>query len=414
MSPTIKSYTISSHKTYLAAILLCASAFWNCGTESSEDNAIATEFSAAKVSLKLDYPETPLVDSLVLDCYGADTIHLVQDADNRFFSMDLFPSDHWNFQAKIYANGALMQMGELETKLEAGSVVNLNIQMHAIVGFVYIDIPLGLNNKSGVKSGKMTLQSDTDFYEINMEQTMTAGIFKSEMLKLGTNYDVEIILSDADGKEIYKLTDKFLLSENSPIPNLTLNSLRSQVALAISLAPEQNLELTLPLPAGYRKPQSDDILITEVFSAPDPKDTTQYEFVELYNGSLDTLNLEDCTIGLTSSSSTKFFSITTNEIPPNQILVLGSPNSANTPAKFVSTDGWNDLGNSKGTIILKCDNTTLDSLYYAPEIDSIHTNVVPGIASSKYGQSSQLILERWQSRQDSSAWSLTTPTPGMI
>lgn len=405
MSPTNKMITS----------LLCAAALWNCSAESADTAGVPSAATTlATVSLKLSHPETPLVDSLVLDCYGADTLHLVQDAGNANFNLELFPSDRWIFDAKLYANGNLMQKGELETKLSAGANANLNIQMHAVKGFVYIEIPLGLNNSAGIKSGKMILSSEKDHFEIPMTQTTTAAIFKSDMLPLGHNYEIEIALYDKDGKEIFKLNDSFMLDEDSPVPNLTLNALRSQVALAISIAAEKNLEISLPLPAGFRKPKADELLITEVFAAPDPKDSAQYEFVELYNGSLDTLLLDDCAIGLTSSSSTKFFPITTSEIAPNSVLVLGNPNSDKTPAVYIATEGWNDLGNSKGSVILKCDNVTLDSLYYSSEPDSLHPNVVPAVGSSKYGQSSQLDVDHWKNRKDSSAWKLTSPTPGMI
>lgn len=404
-----------SKKVGLGAAILCASLFWNCGTDSADnDNIVSTNVGSAKVALKLDYAQTPLIDSLVLDCFGSDTLHLVHEANDVYFSMDLFPSDHWLFKARIYANGELMQMGELETKLAAGTSANLNIQMHPIVGFVYIEVPLGLSNSAGINSGKMTLSSSEYSYTIPMVQTASSGVFKSQMLKLGLNYDVVISLLDENGKEIYKLTDKFLLTEDSPVPNLTLNSLRSQVALAVSVAPEKKVELTLPLPASCRKPKADELLISEVFAAPDFKDSTQYEFIEIYNGSLDSLLLDNCSIGSTNSSSIKHIPITATYIAPNQALVLGNPNSTGTPSNFINTSGWNDLGNSKGSVVLKCEGIALDSLYYAPEPDSLHPNVVPGIGSSRYGSSSQLKLERWQNRKDSTAWSLTTPTPGSI
>lgn len=399
---------------YKAALLCSAAFFWNCSHSSSDENSItATELKTTRVSLRLSHPQTPLIDSLVLDCYGADTLHLVHDASDTSFVMDLFPSDHWLFKAKIYANGDLMQKGELETKLTAGGRANLNIQMHPIVGFVYVEIPLGLNNNTGIKSGEMTLTSSKDHYNIPMTQTSKSGVFKSGMLNLGANYDVAITLYDVYGKEIYKLKDKFLLTEDSPIPALTLNALRSKVALSIDLAPEKNVELTLPLPAGYRKPKEEDLIITEVMAAPDSKDSTQYEFVEIYNGSLDTLILDDCTIGLTSSSSTKFIPLITSEIPPNEVMVLGNPNSSNTPPTFIGTDSWNDLGNSKGMIILKCDGITLDSLYYSATPDSLHPNVVPALSNST-GKSAQLEIDLWKSRKDSSAWTLKSPTPGIL
>ncbi len=398
----------------VVAALACATAFWNCGNDSAQSNNNVVDGNTASVALKLEYANTPLLDSLVLDCFGADTLHLVHAADDADFGLELFPNDHWNFKAKIYANGNLMQVGELETKLEAGTTVSLNIQMHAIVGFVYIDIPLGLHNDAGIKSGVMKLTTNDEEYTIPMEFTANSGIFKSGSLKLGKTYDISIALMDSEGQKIYELSDSFDLTEDSPIPNLKLKSLRSQVALAIQAAAEKNLELSLPLPAGYRKPKAEEILITEYFSAPSTNDTTQYEFVEIYNGSLDTLILDDCSLGITSSTSTKHFPLTVSEIAPSQVLVLGNPNSKNTPPLYVNTDGWLDMGNSKGQVILKCDGVTLDSLYYSSAPDSLHPNVVPAVGSSKYGSSAQLDMSQWQNRKDSSAWTMNTPTPGFL
>lgn len=397
-----------------AAAILCASTLWNCGSESVQSNDVSSDGATASVALKLEYASTPLLDSLVLDCYGADTLHYVHSTDDASFGLELFPNDHWNFKAKIYANGTLMQVGEVETKLEAGTTVNLNIQMHAIVGFVYIDIPLGLHNEAGIKSGEMVLTSKSGTQTIPMEFSASKGVFKSGSLKLGETYDISIALLDSEGKKIYELTDKFDLTEDSPVPNLQLKSLRSQVALAIQAAADKNIEMSLPLPAGYRKPKAEEILITEYFSAPSTNDTTQYEFVEIYNGSLDTLILDDCSLGITSSSSTKHIPLTVSEIAPSQVLVLGNPNSKNTPPLFVNTDGWVDMANSKGQVILKCDGITLDSLYYASAPDSLHPNVVPAVGSSKYGSSAQLDLKQWQNRKDSSAWKLDAPTPGVL
>lgn len=411
MSPTNKIRSLVG----TAAILLCAGTLWNCSSENSHDNTSAPAITGAtNVALKLEYHAPPLLDSLVLDCYGADTLHIVHAANDGNFSMDLFPHDNWTFKAKVYANGNLMQVGELETKLEAGTAANLNIKMHPIVGFVYVEIPLGLSNAAGVKSGKMTLTSDKDKYEIPLEIGASSGVFKSGMLNLGANYDVVIVLLDEFGNEIYKLSDKFLLTEDSPVPELSLQSLRSQVSLAIQAAAEKNVSMTLPLPAGYRLPRAEELLITEYFSAPDSKDTTQYEFVEIFNGSLDTLILDDCTLSITSGSTTKTFALTTSEIPPAKPMVLGSTNSLNTPAENLNTEGWLDLGNSKGGISLKCGDILMDELYYASEPDSIHTNVVPALGSSKYGSSGQLNINKWESRKDSSAWCLSSPTPGKL
>ena len=84
-----------------------------------------------------------------------------------------------------------------------------------------------------------------------------------------------------------------------------------------------------------------------------------------------------------------------------------------TPPLHVNTESWNDITNTKGSIVFKCDGETLDSLYYATEPDSLHANVVPS-AGSKSNTSTQLDLEQWKSRRDSTAWSLGKPTPGEL
>ena len=155
------------------------------------------------------------------------------------------------------------------------------------------------------------------------------------------------------------------------------------------------------------------MLITEYFAAP-AKDSAQYEFVEIYNGTIDTLLLDDCVLGITSSNTLKRYNLTTSEILPGEVMVLGDATSEKTPAEYVNTDGWSDMTNSKGSIILQCDGITLDSLYYANATDSLHTNVVPALGSSKYNQSGQLNIDRWKVRSDSSAWCLTVPTPGEL
>ncbi|MBR4681497.1 MAG: lamin tail domain-containing protein [Fibrobacter sp.] len=405
---------IKTKHANIATAFLCALALWNCSSDTHETSATISKSGTASVALRLQYNTPPLLDSLVLDCYGADTLHYVHSADSALFNMDLFPSDNWTFKAKIYANGALMQMGELSTKLEAGAIVDIPIQMHPIVGFVVVEVPIGLRNESGIESGTMTLVSEDERYEIPMEESTGKLLFKSGMLKLGVEYEVQISLFDADGNAIYDLSDRFLLTEDSPVPDLSLNSLRSKIAVSVKPADERNVSITLALRAAFRKPKVDDLLITEYYAAPNAKDSTQYEFVEIYNGSIDTLILDDCTLGLGSATSIKRYALTASEILPGQVLVLGDAASENTPALHINTDGWSAMSNSKGAVVLQCDGETLDSLYYASAPDSLHSNVVPAVGSGKYNQSGQLNVDHWNMRSDSSAWCLTTPTPGEL
>ena len=91
MSPTTKK-----HVGLCAATILAALALWNCSNDIEADKANpAVQLGEnASVALSLDYTDTPLLDSLVLDCYGTDTIHLVHATDEKSFKLDLFPNDN--------------------------------------------------------------------------------------------------------------------------------------------------------------------------------------------------------------------------------------------------------------------------------------------------------------------------------
>ena len=144
------------------------------------------------MALSVEYAETPLLDSLVLDCFGADTFHYVQSIDQKSFNLDLFPGEDWVFNAKLYANGALMQEGEVTTTLEAGSAVNLKIPMHALIGFVYVKIPIGFGNPAGIKKGEMKLTSNGETFTYPMVFDSDNVTFTSDDLKLDREYHITI------------------------------------------------------------------------------------------------------------------------------------------------------------------------------------------------------------------------------
>lgn len=403
MNPTIKKCAIFA-ATLMSSLFLC-----NCSESDNSNNSYALSGNA-NVTLALKYNAPPLLDSLVLDCYGPDTLHLVHSTGDSVFSVELFASDNWNFKAKIYANGALMQMGEIQQKVEPGKAAEISIQMHPLVGFVYVEIPLGLKNRMGISSGTMSLKSATDSNTVHMQIENGSAVFKSGMLKLNATYNVQISLFDANGNEMFNLADSLLLTEDSPVPSLTLNSLRSNVALTVLAAAERNVSITLPLRSISRTPEVDDILITEFYTGPTASDSSAYEYVEIYNGSLDTLSLENCTLGITSSSSMKNLSITANKIQPNKVLVLGDV-SKSIPEEHANTTEWSAISNTKGSIIIKCNEEIIDSVYFATTSDSSNFVLSGG---SKKGVSSQLNIDNWTTRTDSSAWCLNAPTPGEL
>jgi hypothetical protein len=207
------------------------------------------------------------------------------------FNLDLFPHDHWKFVAKLYANGSLMQKGEVETKLSAGEIANVSIPMHAVVGFIYVEIPLGFGNPTGITSGSLRLQSESDTFEYPMAIEGSTAVFTSDMLPLGVDYAFTLTLRDAAGNAIYSIEDSVHIDENTPVPELQINSLRAKISVSLQLSDRVEMVFPLELPAARRAPAEGDMVISEFLVNPDKSDSTAFDFVEIYNGSNDTLEI---------------------------------------------------------------------------------------------------------------------------
>ncbi|MBR2469387.1 MAG: lamin tail domain-containing protein [Fibrobacter sp.] len=391
------------------ALSLFALVLWACGKDSGEKTIANTEGVSTKVQLELHYTSVPLMDSLVIDCMGADTLHLVKSPEEHSLELDLFPHDHWRFQAKIYANGNLMQKGEVEARLEAGKTEEINIKMRPLAGFIYLRIPLGFGNPVKIAYGQMELESEDSLYTYLMEIVDSDGVFHTDFLALEKSYRLKITLFDQLDNNIYQIEDSLYLSPDNPVPSLELKSLRGKAAIAIEIADNANLEIQMNLPASRRSPKENDLVITEFLSAPLKTDSNQYEFIEIYNGSIDTLLLGGCTIG-TGSTGSKAWEITVNDIAPGKNLVFGDT-SASTPTAFRNTATWGDLTNTKSSIVLQCNGTILDSLFYSNVQDS--ATVIPNNNNpSKNPQSTQLNQRLWQTRGLGESWCMGVPTPG--
>ena len=391
------------------ALSLFALVLWACGKDSGEKTIANTEGVSTKVQLELHYTSVPLMDSLVIDCMGADTLHLVKSPEEHSLELDLFPHDHWRFQAKIYANGNLMQKGEVEARLEAGKTEEINIKMRPLAGFIYLRIPLGFGNPVKIAYGQMELESEDSLYTYLMEIVDSDGVFHTDFLALEKSYRLKITLFDQLDNNIYQIEDSLYLSPDNPVPSLELKSLRGKAAIAIEIADNANLEIQMNLPASRRSPKENDLVITEFLSAPLKTDSNQYEFIEIYNGSIDTLLLGGCTIG-TGSTGSKAWEITVNDIAPGKNLVFGDT-SASTPTAFRNTATWGDLTNTKSSIVLQCNGIILDSLFYSNVQDS--ATVIPNNNNpSKNPQSTQLNQRLWQTRGLGESWCMGVPTPG--
>lgn len=410
MSPEFKK------KASALAVALCALTLCHCGSDDRESSPVGSfEAKTASVALRLSHAEVPLTDSLVVDCYGADTLHMKLGAKETGFNLDLFPHDHWKFQAKLYANGALMQKGEIETSLSAGEVANISIPMHAVVGFIYVEIPLGFGNPAGITSGTLRLESPTDTFEYPMAIAGSSAVFASDMLPLGVDYAFSLTLRDSEGKAIYSIEDTVHIDENTPVPELQINSLRAKITVSLQVSEGVEMSIPLELPAIRRTPTDGDLVISEFLVNPVKSDSTAFDFVEIYNGSNDTLEIAGCSIGK-STLPKESAVIESLVLPPREALVLGNDTNPNTPEQYRHTVNMptflKSSGSTGASIVLHCNDEIMDSVYYG-KVDSLHLSAVPLNASTSTTKSSHLNIGAWDDRENPENWCLGTPTPGI-
>lgn len=371
--------------------MLSAFEFWGC-TQGENPEVSSGELSS--VHLDVAAKSVPLSDSIVVDFVGPDTIHTVLSEGEKTLDQRLDPGD-WNFYAKHYANGMLVQQGEVSANLVAGENVSLSIAMHAVAGFFYVRIPLGLENSMGISSGTLQVRGEDfskDYAFLVGESEATAA---TEMLVLGQEYDAKILLFSAEGDTLFEIDSQVTIDGENFVLDWQLNSLHANVSLSISNDSIRTLTAVAHLPSKLRAPQKGDLLVTEFMTE------GKEEFVEYYNASLDTLNLEGCSLWATSNSSLKQMtdSAFAAKIAPDAYLVFGKDSLEGRDVTVPLA-----MPGTKGSIVFRCASGTVDSLFYASakNVASDSLAVVEFPIDSK--MSVQLPLFNYKMRAEGSSW----------
>lgn len=367
------------------AVLLCGACSENSNPGAEISRGASVHFDVARSSV-------PLSDSLVLDLVGPDTLHAVLLGDSCSFAKKLAPGD-WNFYAKFYANGMLVERGEAQAKLSAGDEASISIAMHAVAGFLHVRIPLGLDNSAEVHGGTLALRAE-DFSETypfvlgELEATAVTG-----MLRIGTTYSVQIHLFSKSGDTLFTSDSKVTIDGDNFAVDWRLNPLYASVQLRILRDSTRNFSAWARLPSKLRKPNTGNIFFTEFMTE------GKGEFVELYNATLDTLDLEGCGLFATSGSSLKAAtdSLFAAKLAPDSFLVFGTD----------SCDGRDvhaslSMPGTKGSIVFRCAGETMDSLYYMNTKLADSLGVVGFPIDSKL--SVQLPVESYRNRSDGNRW----------
>lgn len=374
-------------------LLFTAAFLGACSQENgTADRPNSSEVGGARLHLNIAKSQVPLSDSLVIDLVGPDTFHVVLPGDSAKFDKTLDPGD-WNFYAKFYANGILVQRGEALAKLAADDDKTVSIEMKAVAGFLSVQIPLGLGNPLDIARGTLLVDGDKDYdFQIG-EQTATAA---TGLLELGKTYTVHVYLYSKSGEILFQTSSEVTIDGENFAVDWKLSSLRADVSFEIVVDSLRTLSATGHLPSKLRTPKSGDLLITEFLTG------TKCGFVEIYNPNLDTLDLSDCNLWATTSSSLKQVteSLVDVKMTPSSYLVFGKDScEGRDVAATLSMPG------TKGSIVFRCEeNVAIDSLFYTKEgVDSLGIAAFP-IASSSKALSVQLPIQNYKTKDQGDSW----------
>lgn|SRR5574344_631166 len=406
MSPLSKDIKKNALPAAAALLFFCGAFLNGCGSDGKASRPVeAYEGGTASVALEISGEEPPGIDSLVITAEGPDSLRITKTALGETAEFSLRPAETWKITAKLYANGLLAEKGELElSKVQAGETRTATIELKAVTGYLYVQIPLGLGNPAGVRSGTLLISGGGKSDETD---TLVIGdayaTFTSKALGFGTAYRIRMAIFGSGADTLYTFDSTLTLTRDNPFPALELRSLRGNASVTFkmdAILPAKSISANI-FSGRSRTPKKGDILITEIMIKPGISPADSFKFLEIYNGTLDTLLLDSCTIAESSKIEKNYWNAETRLAPTTFAIlgtdsVRGSGNYTYIPTKLFSFPA------TKKSIVLHCRGTVIDSLYYYTKgsTDSTHTEPFENIE----GATIQLPLKNYKGKASGIAW----------
>ncbi len=370
----------------------------SCGDSGKKGGHPYEVSEKSPVTLRLQATGAAPFDSLVITGSGADSVHFSTKNPEIPVQLELLPHPNWVFHGKLYAlKGELVQEGFVEFEVEAGKSHRVTLALHALVGYFHFKIPLGLENPIGITGGTLRIQGENADTTLSLQKESAYAYFTSGALELNKNYRIEMKLYNAKGDLLYLFEETFLLNPENPIPQWEIPSLYGAVSLSVTMDVVDFYQVTAPLQfpgSKMRNPASGDLIITEFMANP-KTNGDEFKYVEVYNGTLDTLLLNDCIIGSASSTTSG------NKIPaetlvlPTSFFVIGGDSVGSA---HIRTGKFTLTGIGQ-TLVFHCEKTVIDSIAYGSKSDTLGVAIPVSV-----GKSTQLPLSYWQEKHDGNHW----------
>ncbi|MCL2101966.1 MAG: hypothetical protein FWH22_09680 [Fibromonadales bacterium] len=348
------------------------------------------------VKLTLGKLQVPLFDSVSVHVSAAnmESMSITAKSISDNVKIDGIPlGESRKFEVKVYADhGKEVLRGEAVADIIAGQTITIPITLIPISGFLRLEIPLGIPNNTDIRSGTLYLGS----LEFQMQFENGKGVFSTGALPLNQTFSLYLELKSSNGEILFFGEKQIKLSSILQAETMQLQSTRSSVTLELEMSYDGPVQILAMLPISVsREPRYyGDLFFTEIYA--DPKvNGDDFEYMEIYNATLDTLELANCRAARSRSSATATQML---DMPPDLIL---------PPMKFLffgrdSVEGADfnyegfTLANTSQSLGFFCKDFVIDSLFYSTNED----NPFP----IKRGAAMQLPLSNFADREIGASW----------
>ncbi len=359
-------------KLFLAILVLL---FLGCDSKSSSpitpEGEAALAFKIANSDIECDSIQVLLSKSGAI-AYSKTMAW--EGAEDQYLLDDTPWGDSIEIELNLFNDlGKVLYVGLAITDIELGGLTTVSVMLQSMFAKVYIEIPVGLENVQDIVGGGLSITNSERSYSVPLEGSAPVKHFAIPLVDFGDDYVVNLYLWDSGGDTLYMYNSVIDIT-NETATNLafSLQSLISQLQLDITFSEMIEVSGVAIFPKAQLKNAREfhDVMITEL--SPYPRSGgDDYEWIELYNTGMDTVNLKGCALKKTITSSTATTRVEIEEdlfIDPSAFLVLGRDSVDFADFNYSSFI----LSNSGQSIYIMCDTLMIDSLIYKSASDSIN------------------------------------------
>lgn len=335
----------------------------------SDSQVQGLEHEGSRLQLKLEqsYLDTLLIDSVQFVLDGDQ--YLEWTSLNWESEVDLpilKPNQALSIYVKVFDEGVIRYQGDVTLVLTEEFSGVIQLELEALFRYVKMKVPLGLDNPLGISDGSLRIDS----LSVNLQEQAPEHFFEIGPLSIDTTYTFEVHLWSLEGDTLFSLVDSFYLDQDTELINgFKLETVGMQASLELVILASQNLLSQLEFPQATLKRAEDSLSLVLSELMVQPTSTgSGLEYVELYNNSFDTLDLDSCALtksrGSTSTSSRVLLS--SFQLAPQETMVVGGEE---VPEVDLTWDSFS-LVNTRGSLLLFCEGQVLDSIFYETSADS--------------------------------------------